>query len=369
MMAASVIGATGLVFPGEESDLDLLKDPFQGLPKWSHAVAVRTGAGYKDNVTLSHFTPEASGLLVGGLEYTACRLPLDGTEVTLFLDGEHRQFLSSESVEREDLVLAQARVNRFLGERWQASLAAEYFYQDQVIDASATEPIPPTPVVGHTLAARPALRCDVAPGYWVEAQPFGSRQLFSRPLDDYWEFGGLFTLGLTYGHKSEITVSYEVTPRLYDSEEAFSAEGERLPGTQRRLLQQEVRWSWRHTFDAAGRWRVTTRLGCKLNRDQGEGWFDFTKIYVAEQLRFRARGFEATAGARFANYDYPVQTVSATDPATRNRHEVILSLRCEQQLVKWLRLYAQFEHERTFSNLAAEEYSVNTVTGGLSWEF
>lgn len=32
-------------------------------------------------------------------------------------------------------------------------------------------------------------------------------------------------------------------------------------------------------------------------------------------------------------------------------------------------IYAEYEYERTVSNLRLDEYSVNTILGGLIWEF
>ncbi len=47
----------------------------------------------------------------------------------------------------------------------------------------------------------------------------------------------------------------------------------------------------------------------------------------------------------------------------------MFNLRAERELIKHVRLFAQYEHERTYSNLAPDEYAVNTATGGVSLEF
>jgi hypothetical protein len=72
---------------------------------------------------------------------------------------------------------------------------------------------------------------------------------------------------------------------------------------------------------------------------------------------------------RYARYLYSVQTVGDPNSPKRDRSEVFFDLRCERQIFKPLRLFAQFEHEEVFSNLALEEYTVNTVSVGVSWEF
>jgi hypothetical protein len=90
---------------------------------------------------------------------------------------------------------------------------------------------------------------------------------------------------------------------------------------------------------------------------------------VGEQIRYRWARWEAAAEVKYARYLYSVQTVSGPDSPKRDRSEVLFDLRCERQLFKRLRLFAQFEHERVFSNLTVEEYTVNTVSAGASWEF
>ncbi len=42
-------------------------------------------------------------------------------------------------------------------------------------------------VQGHSIKLTPALRKDFARDYWLEFDPFFTRQLFADPLDDYWE--------------------------------------------------------------------------------------------------------------------------------------------------------------------------------------
>ena len=64
-----------------------------------------------------------------------------------------------------------------------------------------------------------------------------------------------------------------------------------------------------------------------------------------------------------------MQTVSDTDLRKRHRTDLTLALRGERQLAKHVRLYAQYDYERTDSNSALDEYTVNTVSGGVAVEF
>ena len=63
------------------------------------------------------------------------------------------------------------------------------------------------------------------------------------------------------------------------------------------------------------------------------------------------------------------ETVSVTDLAKRRSTEWGLNLRCERRLSGFLRIFAEYDHVQTISNLALEQYAVNTVKGGLMWTF
>jgi hypothetical protein len=56
----------------------------------------------------------------------------------------------------------------------------------------------------------------------------------------------------------------------------------------------------RNNWDHKRRWRTTTKLGFELNEDNGSGYFDYKRYYVAQQLRFQTgvdAGAPAAAGA------------------------------------------------------------------------
>jgi hypothetical protein len=105
--------------------------------------------------------------------------------------------------------------------------------------------------------------------------------------------------------------------------------------------------------------------------DNLHGYFDYERYSVSQEIRFQTAAWELIAEARLSNYRYPVQTVSDDDldPRKRRRSELTVTLRGERQIAKHVRLYAQYDYERTDSNAAFDEYTVNTVSGGVAVEF
>ena len=363
-MAAVVLVWVGCIIEAQEFDFPIL------LPKWINDFSLRTGAGYRDNVGLSARSPQDSAFVVSGLEMILLRLPENGTQFNFFASAEDLHFLSSSVVDRESTAFAQALMQTDCGSGWQLSLAAEYIYQHQVVDVSFTEPGLTTVLVeGHGTVVREGLRRDFANHYWASLELPAKRQFFREPLDDYWEYGPRITLGKSYGHKSELSVSYEISERDYDHEELRSVLGDPLPDTRRNSIQQEARLAWKHQWDANNRWRTTTRLSARQSEDNGSGYFDYTKLQAGEQFLFHTKNWDISAEAKVARYDYPVQTVSATDLAKRRSTELAFNFRCERRVASFLRIFAEYERERVFSNLEFEQYAVATVKGGLNWIF
>ena len=338
------------------------------LPKWDHDLSFRTGAGYRDNVGLSTKSAQDSAFVMTAVEFILIRYPQNGTQFNLFLNGEDLRFLSSKIVDKEQSALAQALVKKDFGSGWQVSLAAEYVYQNQVVDVSVTEPgLSTIPVEGHGILVRDGLRRDFAGGYWASIELPARRQYFRQPLDDYWEYGPKVTLGKSYGNKSDVSISYEIAERAYDHEQLRAADGTAIADTRRKSLQQEARLAWKHAWDPQARWRTTTRLVAKRSEDNGSGYFDYRKLQIGEQVLFHTGNWDISAEAKVARYDYPIQT--GTDLRRRRSSDFALDFRCERRVAAFLKIFAEYEREQVFSNLELERYLVNTVKGGLNWVF
>jgi hypothetical protein len=365
MMAATIIGMTGLSAQAQPlDDLSFL------LPVWDSAFNLHTGAGYKDNVTLSHTATQSSPFFTSTLEAIITRLPKEGTQFNLLLSADDRRYFGPGSVDKEQFAFAQIQVKQVYEQAGEASLAADYVYLDQIQDVSATETnLQAVRVRGHTLIGRPGLRLNFSQQWWASVELVPTRQWLAAPLGDFTEFGARVVIGKDYGHKSEISLRYEPGYRDYDTEPELTAAGEPVPGALRSFSSHEARLNWKHHWDSHREWRTVTRLSYKINDDQGAGYFDYTKISVSEQIRYRTKHWEISAEGKMSYYDYAVQTVSASSSEHRKRTDLGIKLQVERQLTNYLTLIGAYELERALSNISAEDYLANTISGSLQWSF
>jgi len=336
---------------------------------WDLSANIRVGAGYKDNVTLSRFGAEASPALMSGLDLLVFRLPTGGAELSFMFTGDDTRFLSAQSTRKEQAFFALAQLKADCGGGWGGGLAVQYCYLDQVLDASTLDyGTGSIEARGHSLVLTPTVRRNLGAANTLELEFPVNRSYYARPLDDYWEGGPKLAFKHEDGWRSELEVSYAIARRLYDNRSQASAAGELLPDTRLELLFQRAEAAWRHHWDQNRHWRSSTKLGVEITQDNSSGYFDYKRYFVSEQLRFRAGGWELCARGGLSFYDYALQTVSATNPAKRNKLLLTASFRAEKSVTRKLKVFAEFEHERSLANVTYDAYRVNTVCCGLDWE-
>jgi len=326
--------------------------------------------GYKDNLTLAPDPRESSPFFASSLEAFVLRRSEEGNQLMGLATIEDARYWSGKTVDHEDLAIAQGEWRRFWANDWQAALGLEGIYIDQVMDLSVTETNREAlPVRGWTLTARPGTRCELSDRTWLVLELPVARQLYDGSLDDYWELGPKVVVGHNLSERIEASLTYSFTHRDYDEEPARDATGGAVTNTVRASSQHDITGTWKQYWDAARRWRSATKLGYRHSLDNLSGYFDYERFSIAQEVRFQTPTWEFTAEVRLSDYRYPVQTVSDTDLRKRKRTDLTLSLRGERQIAKHIRLYAQYDYERTDSNAALDEYTVNTVSGGLAVEF
>ena len=339
------------------------------LSSWEHWVNVRVRGGYDDNVLLSSFSPEGSAFLGGGLEAMVWRTIGERTTVEAFVNGDYRQFLTAANVHNEADAFGLVQVKHDWPDAWRVTGAFEYLYQDQILDVSATEPtLEVVAVQGHTFIVRPTVRRQLGGG-WVELELPAEGQLFHSPLDDTRQVAPRLTGGLPLGGRDDLTLSYAYAHTWYETEPDRAADGTAVPGTRRQMTDQDVRLGWKHVWDEARRWQTTARVSGRWTADHASGYYDYTRAQAFLQVRYRSREWEFSGDARFTHFHYPVQTVSATDPAHRLRSEITGNLAAERALTPWLKLFVDYTFDRTYGNRPEDEYTVNTVSAGLNFEF
>ena len=366
VLALALIGATGVVAHALPSQTE----PETLLPTWDRTFTIKAAGGYKDNVGLSHAQPEASPFFRSTLEAVAIRLPMDDQQVSLVVSAEDTRYSASKAVDHEDFVVAQGEYRHFWANDWQAALAVQGLYLDQVLDLSVTEARTNAfPVLGGGVTLRPSVRRDLSEAIWLSVEMAAARQLFRGTLDNYWELGPKVVLGRTYGNGSEISAGYEYLYRGYDEEFARDARGGSITNLVRAAFQQEVSVAWKHYWRADRHWRSTTKAGFQRNEDNASGYFDFSRYQLSHQLRYQAKPWEVTLEGRLSYYKFPVQTVSASDLNHRRRADLQITARAERSFGRHLRLSADYAYERADSNLPIDEYAVNMVSAAVSWEF
>lgn len=370
-MAATLIGLTGMTARAQtDAEVEALLVEALLLPDWETILSGSAGVGYKDNVFLSHAEPEGAAFVAASAELLVLRLTPVGTRFNFFGNAEPRNFFGNGISHQELTSFSQALVERDFTDTFSGSLAAQYYFQDQILDVSVTETNrEAVPVIGHTVSLKPNVRANLPARNWIELEGSGTRQCFTETLDDYWEGGGKLTFGRGDPHRSHVKLSYEPLWRMYDSDPARTASGEAITNSLRTSFQQDVRVTWRQHWDQAQHWRTALSGGIRLNDENGGGYADYTRWYGAARIQYRARGWEISAEGRFARYDYHNQTVSATDTAKRNRTEWRAVLNVERELAETVAWVTSYEYETTLSNDPLETYSVNTVSTSLRWEF
>lgn len=341
-----------------------------GLSLWDHSITVRTGAGFKDNVLLSHFDEEESPLLTGGVEASLWRLPSDGLEVVFFADASYVRYSSAAHTDDELTAFALAQVKQTFADDWTAGLDMQYFFQNVVLDATDTTGLfGVVEARGHGLTGRPSLRRRLPHGFWLELQPEITRQYFAEPLDDEWQGGAELAVGGHFGERTELRLSVGGLTRLFDQRRRFDDNGFPLAGTHLRFLERRIELRWQQYWDTARRFRTLTRLAYTRNTDNGGGFFDYSRYQLRQELRYRSRHWEARLQARLAFYQYDTQVVSFLDLSKRTKTDLSLLARVERSLSKSLRLFAEFSHERSLSNQAFSEYAANMFSAGFDWGF
>lgn len=356
------LGSIGLAFAGgaEISEASLL---------WDKSLNLRGGFGYKDNVLLRSTGKAASEFGAFGFDAMILRLPIHGPQFTLFVTGDDNRYLRDIGVDKEQTLVAAAKLDVPWSDGWEAGLGVQYVYQDQVFDVSATETdLTTLRLKGHGIKGTPSLSRKLSDQWKVQAEFPVTRQFLAAPLDDYWSGGPKISLERGYGRRSFVSLSYGFDWRSYDKREQFDPRGAIIPETSLRFYLHEFELINRHYWDVKRHWRNDTKLGFDWNQDSGSGFFDYFRYYASEQFRWATDDWNIKAQARLSYYDYPVQTVSFESSEKRNLMALTLTFRAERKLAKKLKLFVEFEHEQNLSNRAINEYRANTVTGGLDWE-
>lgn len=353
-----------------------LREELQAIlgPAWVWGATVRLAAEWRDNVLLSPVSSTARALGRAQLESYLWRRPAGAWEWLGFLNGDVARLmerLPELAGEQEWFGHLEGRWTPRPG--WKAVLTAQAYFQDQVLDLSATETerfVARMRVTGGRAGADLTVPLR---GAW--ALVAGGRAHRS----DYVEFAEDFTEGegsaalrwrVQRGEERslETTLGWTERRRTHPDRNQYTAGGRPLPGTRLRFRIEEARLE---TKVVRGAWSGGVVLTTLLNRDLGSGYFDYAERGVRLTLERATPRWRVTAEAGGARSRYNVQTVGiGFDPPLRRRDYRELRLRVERVLNPRWTLFADAAAERSRENEAGGTYRARMLALGVArvWE-
>ena len=338
---------------------------------WDEQAALSAGAGYKDNVLLSPFHPRSSPFFASSLDLVVLRLPLDGWEIEGSVVGEDVRYWHNVGTNSEDSFLSNLRVRRELPAGFRAGLEWRGLFEKQVLDISTLVSAPVTALVeGYGFTLQPSLRKELPLGLWVQIEAPVTHWYLQAPLDAYWEYGTVETVGADLGKRADVTLSYGASRQSHSEWVALDPYGRPLP-QHLEVSQQRVEAAWHQYWDSTRQWRSSTRLVFAYNEDNGGGYFDYYQYQAIEDLRWQTAAWQIKGSAQLVDEIYPIQGVGILNGEILTRSLAELSIEVERRLCKGIKGYGKMGYQQAQSNyaLGAGDYIARTYTFGLRWEF
>ena len=338
---------------------------------WDKQIALWSGVGYNDNVLLSPFNPRQSAFSINGLDLMVLRVPLDGWQIVGSIVGDDIRYWRNVGTNSEDSFLSTLRVQRLLPDGWRLGLELRGVFEKQVLDISTLVSMPETALVeGFGFTVQPSIRKDFPLALWLQLEMPYTHWYLQSPLDAYWEYGPVVTLGHDFGKYADVTLSYGASYQYHSEWVALDAYGRPLP-QHLEVSQRRAELAWHQYWDSHRHWRSSTRLVFAYDQDNGGGYFNYYQYQAIEDLRWQSANWQIKAGAQWVDEIYPIQGVGILNGEILARRLADLSLEVERRLYKELKGFGKFDYQQAQSNYAfnAGDYTARTVTFGLRWEF
>ncbi len=370
--AASATPVTPVAVAPLPPELQALVDAAR--PTWSWSASTQFGAGYKDNLVLSHTAPEASGFVRGGFDFLLMRPakePGGRTDFSLFAFGEGTRYLDGESVQHEALAGARADGNWRPGDSLKLSAMAGVFYSDDVLDHSDTG-VQRVVVQTQRMVpmAGPTLRWTPRPWWWIEVRGEVRRENERSGVDEAGVREGSAQLGWKPARRFEAKFTAGEVRRRFDAREQFSFGGRPVAGTELRVAVRDWEAQGDVTWDAAGRWKTTTRLSRIDYRDNGSGFFNYRQRRVRQRVEWADGAWRVRLEGSARRLDYELQTVGlGIAPPSRVKEEFSGELRVERRLSPSWSVFGEQRWERSRSNDPFASYRANEGLLGVVWNW
>lgn len=334
---------------------------------WDTSARVTTGFGYRDNILRTSIAAESGTFFNTAADASFIRLADNDTYLTFFILADDTRYLDVPSVACEQFFSGTAQAVMPVGPRDELGGQFSYLYQQQVVDLSESgTALTRMLVAGHSYTLRPHWRRTLGGGWAVRFEVSGLRQLYDGDLSDYWEAAAEGRLIRTYGNRSEFSIIGQSKHIRYDSREKADRFGMAIANTDLASLQNEIGCEWRHNWDKARQWRTASRFSYMVNQDNGSGFFDYDRLLLKQQLRWKNSRWEVKTNARFSWYNYPVKRIGAE---SLERSSMLFDARVERRLGKRWLTYLFAEREWSTSNDLRDRYKTWMAGGGVGFEF
>ncbi|MCX6954100.1 MAG: hypothetical protein NTV51_18275 [Verrucomicrobia bacterium] len=334
--------------------------------KWGSVFA---GAGYRDNVLLSHGGEEGSSFLRGGVDggaswsrgrmsaYAALRATGTRYFTTRDFDHEEQAILLSEWSYR----IGQLKL----------TLGGNASYSHLIYDVSQIESRQTVAEVKRTAGGLgPTVRWTFARSWWVEAQAAGRRDVYPDGYNNRGVHDGSLRFAWAPGRRFEASLAATEARRHYDVREEYSGVGLPIGGTLLKIVEREAELRLKATLDQAAHWQTDTRASAAHFVDNGAGYLEYHERKVRQEVDWTSGDWrvECEAGAR--RLEYARQTVGlGVAPPARVRDAFFGRLLVERALTPRWTVYAEYNWERNRCNDPIESYSMNEGLLGVRWNW
>ena len=359
---------------------------------WSASANLQTGFGYKDNILLSHTSAEGSSYALGGVEALLWHRPLARIDYFAFINAEETRYFTSQVVHHEAQAFAQVEWRYRLGDTFKFSLDGQGYYLDQIFDVSDTDVrqvVAVLKVKGVTFG--PTLRWTPVSWWWVEAQGIGKREfsppgdIISRSFDggplpqtneaqltgaSNRSGGGTVRLGWRPSTRFEVSAEGIERWRDFDSRPQYDSDGRALDGTILKITEREGGLRFDVTWDAAARWKTTTRVSTLHYYDNGSGFFNYHQRKLEQTLEWTTDKWLVRLDGSARRLEFEVQTVGiGISPPARIKEEFIAQLRVERKISSRWTVFGEYDWERSRCNDLIAAYRVNQGLLGAKWSW
>jgi len=352
-----------LYLEDDEALASLMKE---ALPRWQWSAYVRTAIVYTDNALLSSVNPLGDDFLRTELDFFLWKLPTEGGDGYLYVNGVDVRFDDLEGADKEQVWMGNLRWNQYFGTSNTAYVDLLYMYQDQVIDFSESlfysyrEQVRSHrygPTIGWIgqLGERNELDLSIKL----------HREEYQELLDNQWKPGAELEWTFKPWEHWEWGSRLSWERRLHDDRYARDAQANAIDGLIEEAEQMKALFILKHPVWPGLDARMSWELGETRQRDNGEGFLDFDRKQAQFYLDGRWRGWEVLVGAGWSETSYALQHESLWDPSLRLKRDRYLNMEVSHALSSRGRIFAACEFNETIGNFESDNFSDMRMYVGL----